>query len=135
MRNRDRQKPVNEREEREKEYRDRTFRCPFCLAPLGVEENIPTPFGDTVDGGRCACGARFVNDRTGKMLGEAYMEALAFAYDWDYDAALSGAGGGYDEEVVRFDPRLGKFFLGDGGKLDRSPKYYFVRRKAPPKPI
>lgn len=135
MRKKERQKPLDEREEREKEYRDRTFRCPFCLAPLGVEEDMPTPFGDTVDGGRCACGARFVYDRSGKMLGEAYMEALAFAFDWDYDAALSGGEGSYDEEVVRFDPRMGKYFLGDGGKFDRSPKYYFVRRRPPPEGI
>ncbi len=121
--------------EREKEYRDRILKCPFCMGPLNVVENIETPFGDEVDGGSCRCGTVFVYDRSGKKLGEAYMEAIAMAYDWDYDAAMEAADGGYEEAVARYDARHGKYLLGEGGRFDRNPKYYFVKRKRKPEKL
>lgn len=116
------------REERAKEIdRDKILRCPFCKVTIGEIRDIEAPFGSTLEGGACACGACFVHDRTGKLLGEAYMDALAMAYDWDYDAALAGEGG-YEEAVIRFDSRFCRYFLGDGGPMDRSAKYYFIKR-------
>lgn len=129
VRKKDRDRPLDEAAEREKLYRDRTLRCPFCLSPVELQEGMQASFGGTVDGGRCGCGAVFVHDRTGRLLGEAYMDALAMAFGWDYDAALGAESGSYEEAVVRFEPRIGKFLLDEGGRFDRSPKYYFVRRK------
>ncbi len=113
----------------EKEYRDKRFKCPFCFELIVDNREVENPYGETLDGGTCVhCGAVFIYDRTGRLLGEAFMEAIAFAYDWDYDKALEAADGGYGEAVVRHDFRTGRFFLGDGGRLNRNPKYYFIRR-------
>ncbi|MEJ2182476.1 MAG: hypothetical protein P8Y66_03025 [Nitrospirota bacterium] len=109
--------------------RDVVLRCPFCHTALGGPLEVETPFGDTVEGGFCGCGAAFVFDRSGKKLGEAYMDALSLAFNWDIEAALNSGADGYEEGVVRHDTRSGKYFLGDGGRFDRNPKYYFVRKK------
>ncbi len=63
------------------------------------------------------------------MLGEAFTEALVMAFEWDYDAAFSAPEGSYEEGVVRFNPRVTQFLLGEGDARDRSPRFYFVRRK------
>lgn len=109
--------------------RDVVLRCPFCLVPLDGHVEIETPYGGEIDGGKCGCGAVYVHDRSGRMLGEAFTDAVAMAYDWDYDAAFGGAEDSYDEFVIRVDKRLKKYLAGDGGPRDRSPKYYFIRRK------
>jgi hypothetical protein len=117
------------------EYRERILKCPFCMTPLSGEVEIDTPFGDTIEGGFCGCGTAFVFDRTGRMLGEAYIDALALAYNWDYDAAFSAAEGEYEEAVVRFNTRVRKYMMEGGGRFDRSPKYYFIRRPKKPEEV
>jgi hypothetical protein len=114
------------------EYRETVLKCPFCLAALGSPAEIDTPFGDTVEGGFCGCGSAFVFDRTGRLLGEAYTSALALAYNWDYDAAFGAGEGEYEEAVVSYNTRWQKYILGDGGRFDRSPKYYFIKRHRKP---
>jgi hypothetical protein len=110
-------------------YREKFLKCPFCLLPIcGPPRHIDTPFGDTVEGGGCGCGAVFVFDRTGRMLGEAFMNCLAFAFDWNYERAVEAGEGSYEEAVVMYDKRFKKFMLDDGGRFDRQPKFYFVRR-------
>jgi hypothetical protein len=110
----------------------KVLKCPFCKTPLSGCLEIETPFGDTTEGGFCGCGTTFIYDRSGRKLGDAYMEALAMAYKWDYDAALKGADGGFNEAVVRYDPKFRKYFIGDGDRSDRNPKYYFIQRKRKP---
>lgn len=112
----------------EKEYRDKIFKCPFCLAELDKMETITTPFGNDVEGGRCTCGAAYVQDLLGKNLGDVFNDALAMAFDWDYDTAFEGDENTYEEAIVRLNRPLGKYLLGDGGRLDRSTKYVFIRR-------
>jgi hypothetical protein len=112
-----------------KEYRDKFLKCPFCFERILDFRKIDTPFGDTHDGGSCSnCGAVYIYDRTGRLLGEAFMETIAMAYDWDYDKALEGADGGYEEATVRYEGQSGRYFLGDEGRLTRSAKYCFIRR-------
>jgi hypothetical protein len=117
----------------DKEYRGRYLKCPFCFDRIMDVCEVTGSFGDEHEGGRCAnCGAVFIYDRTGRLLGEAFMDAIAMAYDWDYDKALAGADGGYEETAVQYDTRAGKYLLGDGGPMNRNPKYYFVRRLVQP---
>lgn len=111
------------------DYREKVLKCPFCGEIIGMPEEIKTPFGDTLEGGRCGCGALYVFDRTGRKLGEAYSEALALAFDWDYDAAFSTPVEEYDEAVIRFHSKVGKFMGGEGDYRDRSSKFYFIKRK------
>ena len=110
-------------------YREKILTCPFCMTPVMPPVAIETPFHDTVDGGICGgCGAVYVYDRSGRMLGEAMTNALALAYNWDYDAAFYDEGLGYQDAVVRFDSKLNKFLIDDDRRVDRNPKYFFVKR-------
>ncbi len=113
----------------DKEYRGKVFRCPFCLADILDIADMDTPFGATLEGGTCvSCGAVFSVDHTGKNQGELYMDTLAYAFGWDFDAAIEAEEGSYEEAVVRFNPKVAKFLLGDAGRMDRSPKYIFIKR-------
>jgi len=117
----------------DKEYRDKYLKCPFCFDRILDFREVSSPFGDTHDSGGCPnCGAVFIYDRTGRLLGEAFMDAIALAYDWDYDKALAAEDGGYEEMAVSHDLRTGRYLLGDGGPMNRNPKYYFVRRLVQP---
>ncbi len=111
------------------EERSKILQCPFCGEVPTVPVEIDTPFGSTVDGGNCPCGAVYVYDRTGRMLGEAFSDALALAYEWNYDAAFAAAEGSYEEGVVRFNKRARKFMTGEGDPRDRSARFYFILRK------
>lgn len=121
-----------------KEDRDRVLRCPFCKTILREPVEIDTSFGGSVEGGFCGCGTVFVYDRTGRREGEAFMEAMAMAHNWDYDAATSASEDSYEEASVRFDRNTGFFFYnediaggggGAGGKIGRGPKFCFIKRK------
>lgn len=110
----------------EKEYRDRFLKCPFCLRALPEVERMTTPFGNDIDAGKCQCGAAYVYDYHGKNLGDFYMDAIAMAFDWDYDA-FNDPDKPYEETMVRRHSN-GKYLLGDGGKYNKDPKFIFVRR-------
>ncbi|GAB4388280.1 MAG: hypothetical protein Kow0025_06600 [Thermodesulfovibrionales bacterium] len=110
------------------DYRDKVLKCPFCEGFVAEPRKIATPFGDTLDGGTCRCGAVFVFDETGRMLGEAFSDALAFAFDWDYDAAFSAEADEYEEAIIRFNARTGRYMGGQGDFRDRSSKFFFIKR-------
>ena len=64
-------------------------RCPFCGQPFGRPPEVnPKREGDFYKW-LCQCGAIGAYDTTGHNLGDALMEAIAFAYDDDWDKALS----------------------------------------------
>lgn len=67
--------------------RDREPRCPFCDRLFDRPHEIKTKLGNRFSGGRCECGAVYVFDRTGRNLGEAYVDALTFACNDDWEAA------------------------------------------------
>jgi hypothetical protein len=110
------------------DYRETVLKCPFCGEYLEMPDKIETPFGGDLDGGTCSCGAVFVFDETGRMLGEAYSDALAFVFEWDYDAAFSAEEDDYEEAVIRYNSRIGKFVGGQGSFRDRGSRFFFIRR-------
>jgi hypothetical protein len=113
----------------EKEYRDKVLKCPFCLAFIEKVGEVPNPFGQDLDGGECAqCGARFIYERSWRRQGEAYGDAIAYAYDWDYDSVYENVDARYEEAVVRYNNTSGKYLLGEGDFKERTPKYFFIRR-------
>jgi hypothetical protein len=61
--------------------------CPFCSEPFKRPEDIKTGLGNVFTGGKCKCGAAYVFDRSGHNLGEAYVDALVFACDGDWEKA------------------------------------------------
>ncbi len=63
--------------------------CPFCADMLPVAQPQDGVFsGDGCVGGRCTCGAAFVVDETGRLGGQALLDAQALLCDGDLDAAL-----------------------------------------------
>lgn len=108
--------------------REKTLKCPFC----GSEAAPPAPRKvgyEDFDGGTCPCGSVYVYERTLRRQGEAYMSAIIFAYNGDYDAALGAGEGDYEEATIRYDQRTGNFYEGDGAWLDRSPRFHFIKLK------
>lgn len=103
------------------------FRCPFCDRLLEPPIEIKSGY-EVFDGGKCLCGAVYVYDQTGRKLGEALTQALIYAHNGDYESAFSNEEG-YEEAVIRYNQRLGRFLPGDGGRLERSPKFYFLKLK------
>jgi hypothetical protein len=64
-------------------------RCPFCGQPFGRPLAVdPKREGDFYKW-LCACGAVGTYDTTGHNLGDALMEAIAFAYDDDWEKAMA----------------------------------------------
>jgi hypothetical protein len=124
-----RRKKTDEERARIAGERGKYLKCPLCGETPGVPMDIDTPFGGEVEGGRCGCGAVYVYDRTGRMLGEAFTEALVMAFDWDYDAAFQAPEGSYEEGVIRYNTRSNQFFKGEGDTRDRCARFYFIRRK------
>nr|HDN00270.1 HEAT repeat domain-containing protein [Deltaproteobacteria bacterium] len=63
--------------------------CPFCDSPVDRPKKVePRRLGD-FDCGACECGAVYVHDATGHNLGAAWVEALGFACNDDWDLAWS----------------------------------------------
>ncbi len=64
-------------------------RCPFCGQPFGrpgeVDPKSETDFYKWL----CSCGAVGVYDVTGNNLGEALLEAIAFACDGDWEKVFA----------------------------------------------
>ncbi len=109
--------------------RYRVLSCPFCGRSPEGPRKIQMRFGETT-GGHCECGAVYVYDETGRMLGEAFNDALALLYREDYDAAYSAAEGEYEEEIITYEKRLRRYAQG-AGPYDRSAKYLFLKKTSP----
>jgi len=63
--------------------------CAFCNRKLKKPKQRDDVFGgDGAKGGRCACGAAFVLDETGKSGGQALLDAMALVCDGDMDRAM-----------------------------------------------
>ncbi len=113
--------------------RHRVLTCPFCGRVPEEPHTMQLRFGE-ITGGRCECGAVYAYDETGRLLGEAFNDALTLLYNEDYDAAQNASEADYQEEIISFDKRLGRYFRGPGGAegvgalLDRRPKYLFLKK-------
>lgn len=63
--------------------------CPFCDSPIDRPKKVePRRLGD-FSCGACECGAVYVHDVTGHNLGAAWVEAIGFACNDDWDLAWS----------------------------------------------
>ena len=64
-------------------------RCPFCESFIDRPKEVePRRLGE-FDYGACECGAVYVHDITGHNLGAAWVEALGFGCNDDWDLAWS----------------------------------------------
>ena len=61
--------------------------CPFCGELFKMPKEIRTNLGNVFSGGKCSCGAAYVYDRTGRSLGEAYVDGLVYACNEDWEKA------------------------------------------------
>ena len=74
--------------------------CPFCGSSIDRPKKVePRRLGD-FDYGACECGAVYVHDVTGHNLGAAWVEALGFACNDDWDLAWSLAPGEDYEDAI-----------------------------------
>jgi hypothetical protein len=104
---------------------DAVLRCPFCEEPIGALDEITTRFGNSFTGGTCSCGTVYVYDGSGHNLGEAYVDALAYACDWDWDRAWSlQPEVDYDIQELSADTRRNKFLTARRGSKCT---YLFIR--------
>ncbi|MBN1654416.1 MAG: hypothetical protein JXA30_11660 [Deltaproteobacteria bacterium] len=63
--------------------------CPFCFEWLPAAETRYDLFSvEGCQGGRCQCGAAFVVDETGRLGGQALLDAQLLACDGDMERAL-----------------------------------------------
>jgi HEAT repeat protein len=104
--------------------------CPFCGRPL----NRPLLFAAHRPGemplGVCSCGAVYACDVTGHNLGAAFVEALVFACNSDWDLAWGLVpGDDYEEKIIpNYDDQTNLLVPGGflGGRTVRG-ALYFVR--------
>lgn len=68
-----------------------TFRpeCPFCSMTVERPQELETRRLEEMPVGTCGCGAVYACDVTGHNLGSAFIEALVFACNMDWDLAWS----------------------------------------------
>ncbi len=64
-------------------------RCPFCEKPFGRPPEVNPKLEGDFYTWPCSCGAVGAYDATGHNLGDALMEAIAFAFDDDLEKALA----------------------------------------------
>ena len=63
--------------------------CPFCNSPISRPKKVEPRRLKDFDCGACECGAVYVHDVTGHNLGAAWVEAIGFACNDDWDLAWS----------------------------------------------
>lgn len=109
---------------------DSILRCPFCDTPIGEPEEIMSRFGNTITGGRCACGTVYVYDRTGHNMGDAYVDVLNLACDGDLEKAWSLVPNeDYEILELTYNTRRHKFGRETVSRGKLSPSFLFVRLK------
>jgi hypothetical protein len=65
----------------------KTAACPFCGLPVERPRDLITHRPREMPVGACPCGAVYAYDATGHNLGAAFVEALVFACDMDWELA------------------------------------------------
>ncbi len=112
---------------RVRESKDETARCPFCNAQIKPPAEIQIETGGFT-GGRCECGAVYACDPTGHNVGEAFAEALAYAYGegWAGFESLQ-SGRNYREAVFNYDQRTHRLWEVRDARRDYSGKIIFIK--------
>lgn len=80
----------------------RKLQCPYCnnflIRPVEIRfKNME------LTGGICTCGSVYLYDRTGRNLGEIYLDALTFLCRGDLDRALALAPEDYEDTDFEYD--------------------------------
>jgi len=110
--------------------------CPFCKGKVPKPHRVMTVF--TPDGcltERCSCGAIYAVDETGRLGGQALLDAQAVLCEGDLEQAMSlETGKDIDVRSRRFGAQT---IRGGGGRFNRtaaSARAWFVRRRTTAKP-
>jgi len=105
--------------------------CPFCGAALPRPKRRPWNTASVLPGGRCACGATFVVDPTGRNGGQALLEALEDACGGDRERSLFlQPGRDYQELIENYDQQLHRFIKGFRGYRRGMARLYLVKLTA-----
>ena len=104
--------------------------CPFCKEKAPKPQQFLNVFSsDGCFGERCSCGAAYTTDQTGRLGGQAVLDAQAVLCNGDLDQATALQPG---TEVEAKSQRCGNYVihLGGGQKSHTSgaAKAWFVRR-------
>ncbi|RPI50876.1 MAG: hypothetical protein EHM49_07950, partial [Deltaproteobacteria bacterium] len=76
-------------------------RCPFCDSFIDRPKEVEPRRLGNFDYGACECGAVYVHDITGHNLGSAWVEALGFGCNDDWDLAWSlSPGEDYEDAIL-----------------------------------
>lgn len=108
----------------------RKAECPFCGLPIERPMDLKIRRYGDMPVGSCSCGAVFACDATGHNLGSAFIEALVFGCNMDWDLAWSLLpGDDYTEKLVEnYDLESHKIVPGGNYEGRRiSGALYFVR--------
>ena len=110
--------------------------CPFCqqtvARPCAVELTEIDGLAAEHQGGRCACGALFLLDATGREGGQLLMDGLAALCGGDVDQALSlRADEDYALSSVGYNPRMHTTVPQTRGRSFGQPKLWFFKLLSP----
>lgn len=107
------------------------LKCPFCGGPVEEAVEMVGRFGNTFSGGKCQCGAIYVFDQSGHNLGDAYVDALALAYEGDLDKAWSmSPEEDYSVKELTYDKRRNRLTAEAPGRGKPMATYMFIKVKA-----
>jgi len=112
--------------------RARQIPCPFCKANVPAPKQVMTVF--TPGGclaGHCSCGAVYAVDETGRLGGQALLDAQAVLCDGDLRLATTLESG--KQVDVRSKPLQSQTLQGGTSRFNRvsrSARAWFVRRRA-----
>ena len=109
--------------------RKKPLECPFCENLLSKPIALRSGALD-ITAGICKCRAVYVLDRSGHNLGEAFMDALVFACNGDYDKALSLMPEEYETHTFEYDCNMNTACPG-GDTISKTPKLFFIKLKKP----
>jgi hypothetical protein len=105
--------------------------CAFCGAALPRPKRRPWKTESLLPGGRCACGAFFVVDPTGRNGGQALLEALEDACGGDRGRSqFLVPGRDYGELIENYDTQLHRFIRGFTGYRRGMARLYLVKLNA-----
>lgn len=108
---------------------DSILRCPFCQGMIEEPREISARFGNTFSGGRCECGSVYVYDRSGHNLGDAYVDALEFAYNNSDEAWTAAPEEDYEIMELNYDQRRNRFLKGSPSRGKLTATFIFIRVK------
>ena len=114
----------------------RQILCPFCKEKVSAPRRVMTVF--TPEGclaERCSCGAVYAVDETGRLGGQALLDAQAFLCEGNLRLAMTLETG--KQVDVRSRPLGVQAIQGTASRFNRtsgSARAWFVRRRAEAKP-